>query len=150
MIYRLYTAQDFSVLYAIEEVCFQPPFRFDHRLMKRLVGKSDSATWIAEEDGVMCGFAVIEWTTDSNAILAYLQTLEVLPEWRGKHVGAGLLKKAEESARAAGAETVWLHVHEKNDGAIRLYEGRGYLRRGREEDYYAAGEAALVYERPLS
>jgi [ribosomal protein S18]-alanine N-acetyltransferase len=148
--YRLYAPEDFDELYAIEEVCFKPPFRFDRRLMKQLVNRPDGATWIAEEDEVMCGFVVIEWTTESNVTLAYLQTLEVLPERRGQRVGNALLNKAEESARAAGAETVWLHVDEKNAGAIKLYEGRGYLWCGREADYYPEGQAALVYEKQLS
>jgi [ribosomal protein S18]-alanine N-acetyltransferase len=148
VIYRLYAPEDFDELYAIEEVCFQPPFRFDRRLMRRLVSRSDSATWIAEESGRMSGFAIVEWTA-SVEIMAYLQTLEVLPDWRGQGAGRELLKKAEETARGAGAKAVWLHVNEKNDGAIRMYENYGYLRRGREEDYYATDQAALVYEKPL-
>jgi hypothetical protein len=56
MLYRLYTPRDFPQLYAIEEVCFQPPFRFGRKYMRQLVNRLCTATWIAELDGLMAGF----------------------------------------------------------------------------------------------
>ena len=79
----------------------------------------------------------------------YLQTLEVSPDWRGQGVGGELLRRVEGSARAVGAEGIWLHVDAENAGAIRMYERRGYGLRGREEDYYAVGGVALIYAKPL-
>jgi len=51
MLYRLYQPADFAQLYAVEEICFQPPFRFSRALMRKLIANSSSATWIAEENG---------------------------------------------------------------------------------------------------
>lgn len=147
--YRRYKPEDFTQLYAIEEVCFKPPHRFGRRYMRQLVASSNAVTWIAEEDGRMVGFAIVEWAGESNRTIAYIQTIEVAPDRRGKGIGRELLHRIEDSACAAGAQAVWLHVQERNANAIRLYEENGYLNEGREEDYYAPGHAALIYGKPL-
>jgi len=147
--YRLYTPQDFAQLYAIEEICFQPPFRFGRRYMRQLVDSSNAATWIAEEDGRMAGFAIVEWRPEAGGTIAYLQTIEVSPDRRGEGVGGELLRRGERSARAVGAEEIWLHVDAENAGAIHMYQRRGYGLRGREEEYYAVGGAALIYTKLL-
>lgn len=149
MIYRLYTAEDFAQLYAIEEVCFQPPFRFGRGYMRRLVNSFDAATWIAEEDGRMAGFAIVEWMSQKCRLTAYIQTLEVAPERRGRGIGRELLRRMEDSARDAGATAIELHVDETNSDAIRLYEAHGYICEGRSEDYYARGRAGLMFAKAL-
>jgi [ribosomal protein S18]-alanine N-acetyltransferase len=149
VLYRLYTPEDFAQLYAIEEICFQPSFRFGRRYMRQLVTRENAATWIAEEGGRMCGFAIVEWTEQNSGVIAYLQTLEVAPDWRRRGIGGELLRRVENSALDAGAEAISLHVHAENTGAIRIYEAHGYVCEGREEDYYAPGHAALIYGKPL-
>lgn len=148
MLYRLYKPEDFAALYAIEEVCFRPPERFSRRYMRRLIEQSDSATWIAEDDGTMCGFALVEWTKQSE-VVAYIQTLEVVPERRGQGVGGELLRRLEDSADAASASLIWLHVDAENMSAIRVYEVGGYLCQGRQDDYYGRNRAALIYSKRL-
>ncbi len=145
MTYRLYLPQDFEELYAIEEQCFEPLFRFDRRYMRQLVSRQDAVTWIAEEDGRLAGFAVAEWQNRTGQKLAYIVTLEVLAGHRGQGVGGQLLRRLESSARAAGAAAIWLHVDTENAGAMRLYEANGYCSAGREEHFYPLGRAALIY-----
>lgn len=149
MLYRLYTPQDFVQLYAIEDVCFQPPFRFGRRYIRQLVESPNAATWIAEEDTQMGGFAIVEWANDGYGVIAYIQTIEVAPDRRAQGVGGELLRHCEGSAHEAGAQSIWLHVSAENAGAIRLYERNGYRCEGREEDYYARDHAALIYTKPL-
>jgi ribosomal-protein-alanine N-acetyltransferase len=150
VLYRLYQPEDFAALYAIEEVCFQPPHRFSRGYMRQLILQPDAATWIAEQGGRMCGFGLVEWTREKVSLAAYAQTLEVVPEVRGQGVGGELLRRMENSACVAGASGIWLHVDAANALAIRVYERHGYQLSGREEDYYGRGRAALVYARPLS
>jgi ribosomal protein S18 acetylase RimI-like enzyme len=147
--YRLYTPQDFDLLYAIEEACFQTRFRFSRKYMRQIISRANSVTWIAEEDGEMAGFAIVEWTQGPGGVIGYIQTIEVAPARRNRGVGRELLRRIEDSARAASADAIWLHVHAENDPAIRLYETNGYVREGKEEDYYAAGQAALIYGKRL-
>jgi len=137
------------MLYAIEEICFQPPFRFGRAFMRQLVDSSKTATWVAEQDGMMAGFAIVEWSDEKAGVVAYVQTIEVGPHWRGHGVGGELLRRMEGSARAACAQLIWLHVDAENAAAIRLYEAHGYLREGKEENYYPRHRPALVYAKPL-
>ena len=152
MLYRLYQPADFAALYAVEELCFQPPLRFPRATMRSLVNSPNAATWIAEENAELIGFAVIEWEAERNTDtrIAYIQTVEVTPDSRRLGVGDELLRRVEDSARAVGAQTIWLHVDEQNFAAIRLYERRGYAPQGREEHYYARRRPALIYSKPLT
>jgi len=145
VIYRSYKPEDFIALYAIEELCFQPPDRFSRRYMRHLIQQTNAATWIAEDGGEMCGFGIVEWTHEAAETVAYIQTLEVIPEGRGQGVGGELLRRLENSACAAGASVIWLHVEAGNAAAIGVYERQGYRVVGKEKDYYGRGRAALNY-----
>lgn len=149
VLYRRYHSDDFAQLYSIEEVCFQPPLRFGRRYMRRLADSPHTITWIAEEDGRMAGFSIADCSPAIDGMVAYIQTIEVLPAMRGRGVGRELLRRIEDSARARGAGAIWLHVDPQNTGAIRLYESHGYACEGRKENYYAHGRAALIYCKPL-
>ena len=150
MLYRPYKPEDFTALYAIEELCFQPPLSFSRRTMRQLITSSHTATWIAEDDGHIAGFAIVEWAEEAGVVIAYIQTIEVAPEQLRQGIGNELLRRIEGSARLASAEAIWLHVDATNAGAIRLYEANGYRSEGREEDYYARGRAALIYLKRLA
>jgi ribosomal-protein-alanine N-acetyltransferase len=149
VLYRLYQPDDFVALYALEQVCFMPPHRFSRGYMRQLIAQAGAATWIAEDAGAMRGFGIVEWAREAAGLIAYVQTLEVLPEARGQGAGGELLRRMEGSACAAGAVAIWLHVDAENSGAIRLYEKAGYAPRGKQEDYYGRGRPALVYYKPL-
>ena len=150
MNYRPYTPADFDETYGIEEICFQPPLRFPRRYLRRLLESADSAAWMAEEDGRIAGFAVADCDRrDEAGQFAYIETIEVLPDMRGRGIGNELLRRVEESAREKGAGAIWLHVESQNAGAIRLYEAHGYMCEGRRDNYYARGRAGLIYRKAL-
>jgi ribosomal-protein-alanine N-acetyltransferase len=153
MLNRLYHPADFTALYALEKLCFEPPIRYTRAWMRKLIANPNSATWIAEDNAgkskTMAGFAIVEWTTLPKETVAYIQTIEVYPASRRSGVGAELLRRIEDSARAAGAGVIWLHVDAENSAAIRLYESHSYARRGREEHFYARNRAALIYAKSL-
>lgn len=177
MLYRPYKPADFSALYALEELCFEPPIRYSRFYLRRLIASPDAATWIAEEDATMGGFVVIEWYEDAEAPsfpaslaprqelaaglellgdqsgrggrIAYVQTIEVAPAFRRRGVASELLRHAEISAQAAGAALIWLHVESTNDSAIRLYRSHRFAFQGTVDNYYARGRNADIYSKPL-
>jgi [ribosomal protein S18]-alanine N-acetyltransferase len=151
VLYRTYTPPDFDALYAIEESCFEPVFRFGRRYMLWLVQLPNAVTWIAEENGRLAGFAIAEFSSqgDNGGVAAYIQTIEVLPAARGRGVGGALLGRIEGSARLARVDLIWLHVEATNARAIRLYEAQCYFCKGRQEHYYPQGKAALIYVKRL-
>lgn len=150
MNYRPYHRQDFPRLYAIEEVCFQAQFRFPPRHLRRLLESPGTITWIAEQDGQMAGFSIADCEWESGGLVAYIQTIEVLPERRAQGIGSELLRRIEDSALEIGAQSIWLHVEPQNSGAIRLYEAHGYSCEGRKDQYYPQGRAALIYRKVLA
>jgi ribosomal-protein-alanine N-acetyltransferase len=155
MNYRLYQPADFAALYAVEEVCFDAPSRFSRALMRKLIANPNSATWIAEENAgeenkQMAGFAIVDWATVPKGTVAYIQTIEVNPASRRKGIASELLRLSEVSALVVGATAIWLHVDVENTAAMRLYEGRGYARKGREEHFYARNRAAFIYAKSLA
>ena len=149
MYYHLFERGDFDELYAVEEVCFQPPERFTRRYMRDLIASPDTATWIAEDKNRMAGFGIIEWTQQISGLIAYIATIEVLPESRGHGIGAELMRRLENSARDVRATAIWLHVDAGNAPAIRLYERLGYSSVGRADHYYARNRPATIYTKSL-
>ncbi|HWE83639.1 MAG TPA: N-acetyltransferase [Terracidiphilus sp.] len=150
MHFRLNTPADFPALYAIEEVCFQPPIRYSRLYLQRLIASPRSATWVAEEDAQIAGFTIVEWFDDPDAgRIAYIQTIEVSPDFRRRGIASELLRRAEAFAESAAARLIWLHVESTNDAAIRLYRAHGFTRLGSEPHYYARGRNAEVYSKTI-
>lgn len=150
MLYRAYKTGDFPALYAIEEASFEPPFRFSSAYLRRLLENPRALAWVGEEEGVPAGFAVANCKEqEPGKTVAYIDTIEVMRERRGRGIGGSLLCHIEDSAKAAGARLIWLHVDAENNSAIRLYEAHGYVQEGRKEGFYPRQRAALVYVKPL-
>jgi len=149
MFYRPFQPGDFAQLYAIEELSFEPPFRFSRAYMRRLTQSPHAATWIAEEDDKLAGFAVVEFLSGRGGPAAYIQTIEVAPDSRRHGIGGGLLQRIESSARSAGAGAIWLHVDTENQSAIRLYESHGYRFESRKDGYYPRGRDAFIYRKTI-
>jgi [ribosomal protein S18]-alanine N-acetyltransferase len=160
MNYRLYQPADFAALYAVEELCFDAPFRFSRPLMRKLIANPNSATWIAEtlaaekkiagKNPELAGFAIVDWAIVPKGTVAYIQTIEVNPASRRQGIASELLRLSEVSALVVGATAIWLHVDVENSVAMHLYEGRGYARKGREEHFYARNRAAFIYAKSLA
>jgi ribosomal protein S18 acetylase RimI-like enzyme len=64
------------------------------------------------------------WQTGRR--IGEVESLSVLPEYRGSGVGSALLDRLEAHLRARGARDLILGVLPGNDDAIRLYQRRGY------------------------
>ena len=126
MRYRPYESADFEPLYAIEEACFELPQRFPRTYMRRILASRTGAAWVAEDECGLAGFAVSSLRKTRDAQVAYIETIEVLEDRRGQGIGGELLVRIEESARAAAADAIALHVDTENVTAIRLYEAAGY------------------------
>jgi GNAT superfamily N-acetyltransferase len=66
-----------------------------------------------------------------SSAAGHLRGLAVRPAWQGNGVASRLLEAAEADLRGLNCSRVTLGTTEVLQGAIQLYEGRGYrLRRG--------------------
>ena len=130
-------------MYALDVACFEPPFRFGQREMRRLAEEPNAICVLAESGSVLTGFSIAHL----DSPWCYLVTLDVAPEWRRRGLATRLMTDTESQARAAGAIGMGLHVYKGNSGAIRFYERLGYNRVGLDEGFYGRGLDALVYRK---
>jgi ribosomal-protein-alanine N-acetyltransferase len=76
--------------------------------------------------------------------IAWIATLGVLTEYRGRGIGAALLQACEAQIPV---NRIRLCVRPSNEIAIGLYERFGYSKVGEWTKYYTDGESALVMEK---
>ena len=142
---REYRPGDAEAMYALDLLCFEPPFRFSRRAMRSFAEQRGAMTVLAEADGELVGFSIAHREGDWS----YVVTLDVAPAWRRRGLARQLMEQLEAQARAAGSLGMTLHVYAGNAGAIRFYEELGYSRAGRAENFYGRGKDALVYRKDL-
>jgi GNAT superfamily N-acetyltransferase len=71
------------------------------------------------------------WTLEHCGKSAWLDELYVVPEYRGKGIGAALLRAALEAAQRSGCAAVDLEVDEAHARAENLYVQAGFRPLGR-------------------
>ncbi|MDE2361888.1 MAG: GNAT family N-acetyltransferase [Hyphomicrobiales bacterium] len=137
---------DLDRLVTIEDAAFDTD-RLSRRSFAHALTSSASALFVAERDGAVVGYALLNFRRNSRK--ARLFSIARDP---GAPAGVGrvLLAAAEREAIARGCLAMRLEVRETNSRAARLYERSGYRRFGRHADYYEDGGAALRLEKDLS
>jgi ribosomal-protein-alanine acetyltransferase len=138
------TWRDINALRIIEKACFPK----DAWPLWDLVGVLTLPNVVrlkAMVDGTMIGFIAGDVRPSQN--VAWIATIGVLPEHRGKGIGSTLLQTCEKHLEVT---QVRLNVRVSNQAAIRLYQQNGYQRAGVWPAYYQDGEDALVMEKRLS
>lgn len=78
------------------------------------------------------GFAIFRMAADEAELL----TIIIVPKWRGKGVGAALLRAGFDDFLLSPVTRVFLEVDEANKAAIDLYTGFGFSTVGSRKGYY--------------
>jgi ribosomal protein S18 acetylase RimI-like enzyme len=105
-------------------------------LYRELLTKPDTLLLLAFDGESAVGYGLAHvlpvadsWIPDTwqtGARIGEIESLSVLPEYRGSGLGSLLLDRLETHLRARGAQDLILGVLPGNADAIRLYERRGY------------------------
>jgi ribosomal-protein-alanine N-acetyltransferase len=101
--------------------------------------------WKAVADDKIVGFVACDVRRGQRT--AWIATVAVHPDYRGRGIGDQLMQIAEERC---GMPRMRLSVRVTNLNAQALYRRRGYAQVDVWPDYYAGGEDALVMEKLLS
>lgn len=95
--------------------------------------ESGRFVFIAQLDGIAVGYVVLnpapEYSLFARLEIPELQDLNVLPDYRGRGIGAALVAACEAQARMIGAAQIGLAVglHKAYGPAQRLYVRMGYM-----------------------
>lgn len=141
-------------MFRLDEKCFEEPFRFSKRDMRRFSEARRArvclADWKAEEGSVLAGFSIVHVERTGLETAGYLLTLDVDPAFRRRGLALRLLQQSERDAAGAGCSAMLLHVFVENSGAVALYERLHYERLRIVENFYGAGLHAWVYRKRLA
>jgi len=87
--------------------------------------------WTAFVDGMPVGYllAVYVFSLEHSGLTAEIDELFVLPQHRGRGIGAQLLRMAESTFASAGCTRVSLQLSRDNDAARVFYRRQGYTER---------------------
>jgi ribosomal protein S18 acetylase RimI-like enzyme len=115
----------------------------DYETSLRIVTDPDKevyVVYIGDESAAVAGFLILNM---SGAFVGYIQTVCVAPEWRGRGLGALLIRFAEERILRE-TPNVFMCVSSFNTDAQRLYERLGYQRIGELTDYVVTGYSEIL------
>lgn len=124
------------------------PIEFQFKMTVEHMAGADTTVFVArDETGRAVGCGALKVADGGQAEVKRMFTR---PEVRGQRVGVALLDSITELARQKGVTTLMLETGEGPGfaGAIRLYERRGFTRRGPFFDY-PDSEWSRFYEKQL-
>ncbi len=84
--------------------------------------------WLIESDSHTCGYIAMTacFSLEFGGAFGLLDELYLLPDWRGRGLGAEALAFAELWCRSHGCAALRLEVDLSNERALRLYSGAGF------------------------
>jgi ribosomal protein S18 acetylase RimI-like enzyme len=106
------------------------------KVYAELLAKRDSVLLLAAAGEALVGYGLSHvmaaeetWIPDTwvtGPRIGEIESLAVLPEHRGRGLGSALLDRLERALRDQGVTDIVIGVLPGNDGAVRMYERRGY------------------------
>jgi ribosomal-protein-alanine N-acetyltransferase len=67
---------------------------------------------------------------------SHILNLCIHPKWQRNGLGNKMIRRLLKIARQHGAETAFLEVRSSNYGALKLYQGLGFVQVGQRKEYY--------------
>lgn len=122
------------------------PDGWDAPSIARLVSGPGGFALIGAEDGIDCGFALLQSVPPEAELLS----VGVVPRLRRTGIARALLRRAAEDLIRGGCETMFLDVAADNEGAMGLYRGLGFSDMSRRARYYRGSTDAIVMQAPLA
>jgi len=133
---RLADADDLTEILAVDAVSFEPFWRYDAQSLTALL--ETHRTVLATCAGRVIGYTLCTVDRDEGI----LGRLAVIPDERGRGIGAGLLDDALGYCARARVRGVTVYTQEENRVSRSLYESRGFRQVQGTACFLTFGEAA--------
>jgi [ribosomal protein S18]-alanine N-acetyltransferase len=111
----------------------------------KILGDPSKEVYLAHSNNESAGFIIINM---NGPFTGYIQTICIVPEYRGKGIGSILIKFAEERIFRE-SPNVFMCVSSFNTEARRLYERLGYEIIGELKDYLVQGYAEILLRKTI-
>ena len=148
---RPYRSADLRAIFTLDEICFEPLYRFSMAMMRRCAETRGALTVVAERGTAIAGFCIAHVERSSaGARYGYIITLDVAPSERRRGLARSMMQHIETQAGNAECIAMLLHVAVANENAIRFYERSGYVRSQIVRAFYGSGLDAFLYHKPIS
>ena len=122
--------KDLEQVAQIEKICFTESWSF--RLLEAGLASPYDVFYVFEQEERIFGYCCLRILAGEGEI----QRLAVLPPFRQKGLGRGILVKMGEGLREKGVGAITLEVRESNIPARKLYISAGFQEEARRKDYY--------------
>jgi len=144
---RTYAPDDFEKVYEIDQECFAREIAYTRRDMRAYLNFLEAECVVAEAArGKIAGFCI----TARRGHFGYVITMDVLPRYRRKGLGAALLVDAERRLAERDVSEMWLETATDNEAAIAFWLKHGYRKQGVREGYYPDGRDAFTMQKNLT
>jgi len=147
---RLYRDENFSQVVDMAVGLVRGQVRSEAEGVIRWASRDKSAQiFVAEADSKVVGFLMMQWPGTGWNRVAEIGWIAVLPEYRRKGFGAGLIEKMEHYAREKGIRKVYVEPSVRNNTAIRFYVKNGCNYEATRRDWYKDGEDSAILGKRL-
>lgn len=139
-VFRYMQEEDIDQILEVEHACFTTPWSRE-AFYNELHNNKFAVYIVLEEDKKIIGYCGAWIVIDE----AHVTNVAILPEHRGRKLGAAMLEKLMMIAREMGAKSMTLEVRVSNYVAQSLYRKFGFQNGGIRKNYYSDNlEDALV------
>lgn len=129
---RVAGPEDLELFTALEAEVFAEDPWTPYMIAEEL-SSAASRYWVATDDaGDVVGYGGVKVGGDQADVM----TIGVRSHARGRGYGRAILDTLLDWSREAGAREIFLDVRPSNEGAIGLYESRGFVEIGRRPRYF--------------
>lgn len=106
--------------------------------------------YVWEQDGQVVGNASLIPYYMAGRRLYLIANVAVHPDYRRQGIARSLTAQAVKFAKKRGVPSVWLHVREDNDSAVKLYQDLGFIERARRTTWTNSAERVVSESPPGS
>ena len=132
-ILRRGSLEDIDEITGIENRAFGK-HAYDYPELRYMLGIANSITTVATVDDRIVGYASVFFRKNSRT--SHIESIAVDPDYQGSGVGRALLREVENISIEMKCTKIVLETFEKNQSALKLYEGSGYELVELVPDYY--------------